>query len=160
MRRWVSASRRFERTYCLNIKSQVDQETPFLIKWLFWDVLQRWLVVSYRCFGTTYRSHFRDQRVLNPWRYCLTLENIAWSLKMLLDVLKILLDPWRYCLILENAAWPLKILLDSWRYCLILEDIAWSLKMLLDPWRYCLTLEDIVWSLKILLDPWRYCLTL
>jgi len=30
---------------------------------LFWDVTQRWLVVSYRRFGTTYRSHLHGRSI-------------------------------------------------------------------------------------------------
>jgi len=37
---------------------------------LFWDVTQRWLVVSYRRLGTNYRSHLQGRRIQ------------AWPLKM------------------------------------------------------------------------------
>ena len=148
-------------------------KTTFLISSFSCDIRQRRLVVGYRRFGATYRSLFRDQAVPNPWRYCLTLENTAWPLEILLALwrycltleytawsLKIPLDPRKYCLTLEYTAWSLKIPLDPWKYCLILEDTAWPLKILLDPWKYCLTLEDTAWPLEILLDLWRYRLTL
>jgi len=28
--------------------------------WLFWDLMQHWLVVNHRHFGTTYRSHLEE----------------------------------------------------------------------------------------------------
>jgi hypothetical protein len=39
---------------------------------LFWDVAQRTVVIPYRRFGTTYRSHLqgpRNPRFLGPWRW-------------------------------------------------------------------------------------------
>jgi hypothetical protein len=85
-----------------------------------------WLVtdVSWQPIGPI----FRDQAVLNPWRYCLTLKDTDWFLK-------ILLDTWRYRLIVQGTAWSLKILLDPWRCCLTLDDTAWPLKILLNLWR-------------------------
>jgi hypothetical protein len=46
-------------------------ENPLLRTALFWDIPQRVVVIRYRSFGTSYRSHLlrsRTQLVLDPWR--------------------------------------------------------------------------------------------
>ena len=34
---------------------------------MFWVIAQRLVIVSYRCFGTTFRYHLQGSGVLNPY---------------------------------------------------------------------------------------------
>ena len=36
---------------------------------LFWVITERAAVIPYPCFRTTYWSHFRGSRILDPWRF-------------------------------------------------------------------------------------------
>jgi hypothetical protein len=66
---------------------------------LFWDFTQRWVVIPYRRFGTTYLFHLR----LKDWT-----DGLPRSVGMELTTLR--------CVKHQNNAYPIFIVADIWNY--------------------------------------------
>ena len=49
---------------------------------LFWVITLRVVVIYYRCFGTTYRSHLQGSRIVYPWKWVgKSVRNYRYSLR-------------------------------------------------------------------------------
>ena len=135
-----------------------------------WVITQRVVVISYRLFGTTYRSHLQGSRIqkkgalfwiLDPWRWDRWCFFCSWPLK--LGPIYFILD-----------AWPLKMGLRGFYFGFLTPEDGtdgflnlglwswdqWVLFWILDPWRWgreVFVLDS--WPLKLgpigcILDSW------